>query len=158
MTEYYKVELSGDEYRAMARQRSERAEESFERCDTDGFLSQWALNSHAEIYRKLAQLADNGGMADVLFLCDLETERILDAKVVQGRFGLCWLIDGSEYGEDRPRFASYCPARESTLAKRGLKEKYIEVPVVLAVQYGSNYQPMFSYEETLEHKKQRLGD
>lgn len=44
MSDFYFIkETTGDQFREQARGRSQAAEESFDRCDTDGFLSQWAV-------------------------------------------------------------------------------------------------------------------
>ena len=51
------------ELRAQAIDNLRREEESFQRCDTDGFLSQWALNIGADKLRRQASLLDNGGCA-----------------------------------------------------------------------------------------------
>lgn len=39
------------------------AAESFDRCDTDGFLSQWASGINAQVARKNAAIAEAGGVA-----------------------------------------------------------------------------------------------
>jgi hypothetical protein len=57
-----------------------RAEESFQRCDTDGFLSQWALNIGADLDREKANLLRDGGHAQFPVLCD-EAGNVLAHKV-----------------------------------------------------------------------------
>jgi len=51
---------AGDQLRNKAREADARKEESFQRSDTDGFLSQWASGVTAQKYRKEAELADQG--------------------------------------------------------------------------------------------------
>ena len=53
--------LSGEELRNMAAANRKAAQESFDRCDTDGFLSQWASGITAMLYDKQAAIADAGG-------------------------------------------------------------------------------------------------
>lgn len=48
------------------------AEESFQRCDTDGFLSQWALSEGINRDLKQIQILRNGGHVRVRVLCDAE--------------------------------------------------------------------------------------
>lgn len=63
---------TADQWRAEAAEMMAKREESWERSDTDGFLSQWALGSLAEDYRLRAQLADADGTTEVPALFDLE--------------------------------------------------------------------------------------
>lgn len=68
---------TAQEYREMAAQdRSDKAE-SFERCDTDGFMSQWASGMMARLNDALAEIADNGGTAQ--FPCLMEGDRRVEA-------------------------------------------------------------------------------
>jgi len=117
-------EMTAEDYMNMASGKYRQAEESFERCDTDGYLSQWASSIMANVYRHLADLAENGGKAEFLALADLEGNEV-SAKVINGRYGPCWAImDGS--GNFTGKFVNYRPARESTLRKKGYQEIYVE--------------------------------
>ena len=53
----------GDTYRAEAARHEASREESFQRSDTDGILSQWASGKNAELARARAKLADAGDTA-----------------------------------------------------------------------------------------------
>lgn len=57
---------------ASAKRALEKEEESFQRCDTDGFLSQWALNIGAQRDRRQIEVLRNGGYARFPVLCDAE--------------------------------------------------------------------------------------
>ena len=70
------------EYRAEAARHEQDAIDSFDRCDTDGFLSQWASGICAQKARLAAQIAENGGMAEFPALFDLEGRRV-PAKLIQ---------------------------------------------------------------------------
>jgi len=61
-----------DKLDADAAERRRREQESFDRCDTDGFLSQWAHSIGADKDRKAAQILRDGGCArfPVLTLAD----------------------------------------------------------------------------------------
>jgi hypothetical protein len=66
------------------------AEESFDRCDTDGFLTQWAHGLNGRLEKRKAELARNGGMATFRGLYDRETGERVAAKLIEGRYGYCW--------------------------------------------------------------------
>ena len=74
-----------------------KANESFERCDTDGFLSQWAHSITARKKAVQAQIEDNGGQAE--FPALFEGPRRVDARLIHGRYGLVWILSDEE--EDR---------------------------------------------------------
>lgn len=129
----YKLDpnLTPDDYREKAKNCYKAEQESFDRCDTDGFLSQWADRCTAKVYNALAVLAENNGKAFFTKLADLETGEEINAKVINSRYGACWMILDSE-GNATGEFAPYKPARESTLAKRGYKEIEVERYAVVA--------------------------
>src|SRR5690606_26317917 len=69
----YDVEAArkkAEELREMARGRDREAADSFDRCDTDGALSQWASGINAQKYRLQADIAENGGMWEFPALFD----------------------------------------------------------------------------------------
>lgn len=77
---------TADEYREMARGSRRSSEESFERCDTDGFLSQWASDQMAVKYDALARLAENGGRAYFRVYLD-ETGAPVPARAIRTKYG-----------------------------------------------------------------------
>lgn len=58
--------------REAAERANRKSEESFQRSDTDGFLSQWALDIGARRDRRQAEILESGGVArfDVLVAAD----------------------------------------------------------------------------------------
>lgn len=76
---------AGDRLRAEAAAADQRREESFNRCDTDGFVSQWANGITAQLKRANAEIADNGGLAEFPCLLDATTGARVDAKLVEVR-------------------------------------------------------------------------
>ena len=60
MTTYRISDHTATEYRAMAFEQRKREAESFERCDTDGFLSQWASAQMERTYLALADYVSMG--------------------------------------------------------------------------------------------------
>lgn len=63
MSNYYDpMDHTAEEWRAMAKKSAQSEQESWERSDTDGFLSQWALQASGRMYRDLADLRENNGV------------------------------------------------------------------------------------------------
>ena len=116
------MEKTAEQYRAEAAAHRQEAADSFERCDTDGFLSQWASGINAQEADAKAKLAEAGGIATFkrTILLTLEGE-VTDARRVETRFGTKWRLDSTD------QWLAYMPERESTLAKKGYKEVDIEV-------------------------------
>jgi hypothetical protein len=79
------------EYRAEARGNDQAAYDSFERCDTDGFLSQWAHGQMATRYIRAAEILEAGGCADFIALFDLEGN-LVPAKYMETQYGWSWAL------------------------------------------------------------------
>lgn len=139
------IDRTAEEFRAMARERHERREESFERCDTDGFMSQWAAQEMARRYELAATLAENDGYSDFPALFDLDGN-IVPARIVETRYGAKWLVldrwDGVyEYGAGEavawlPLLNFDIDGEPSTrsikaLAKKGYRYGYVQMRAVV---------------------------
>lgn len=81
---------AGDSLRAEAAVVEARVAESFERSDTDGFLSQWAGGLTADKLRRNAAIADAGGVAQFLGLWH-GPDRV-PARIIETRYGACWML------------------------------------------------------------------
>jgi hypothetical protein len=79
------------ELRAEAKAHADEARASFERCDTDGFLSQWASDLNAQLARRQAEILESGGVAEFPGLFNEAGQRVR-AKLIDGRYGLCWAL------------------------------------------------------------------
>ena len=125
--------MTAAEYTADAARMERDAAESFERCDTDGFLSQWASGINAQVARSNAEIAANDGQREFrrTVLQTLSGEPV-NFRVVQTRYGTRYRVDATD------EWLPYRPARESTLAKRGYRE--IE-ETVMAPAYASTWAP-----------------
>lgn len=64
--------------KASAARHAKAKADSFDRCDTDGFLSQWASGINADLDRTKAELLANGGYAPFPVLCDADGRVIAD--------------------------------------------------------------------------------
>ncbi len=85
-----------EELEAWARGQHEAREASWERSDTDGFLSQWAHGLHDSLYQRQAEICRAGGMAWFSCLLDLEGRRV-PARMITSRYGPCWaILDSAE--------------------------------------------------------------
>jgi len=119
--------------RAQAAAHAKEAADSFARCDTDGFLSQWASGLNAQLKRKEAEIAEAGGLwtfeRHVLVTSEGEAT---DARQVETRYGPRWRLDS------RDLWLPFRPARESTLGKRGFREVVeSEVGPAKAIHWGT---------------------
>lgn len=72
--------MNANEHREAAAACRKRSSDSFERCDTDGFLSQWASDLTANEHLLQAEILDNGGMATFTGL--YEGDRRVKASIV----------------------------------------------------------------------------
>lgn len=86
---------TGDELRQMAHDSRRRSQESFDRCDTDGCVSQWASDLTARLYDHAAALADDGWMAEAPALFSLDGT-LLAARQVETRYGTSWVYDDAD--------------------------------------------------------------
>lgn len=134
MTDYSYIDLSAEELREKANRSTQRERESFERCDTDGFVSQFCDGLYARLYLRQAEIAEAGGMAEFDTVYTLEGERV-PVKRINGRYGPCWAIldaDGKFTGE----FLSI-GSKPKYYAKRGYEIRR-ELRPAMAVVSNSN--------------------
>lgn len=130
-----------EELEASAKRQMEAKEESFERCDTDGFLSQWASGIGAERDRREIQILKQGGCATFPVLCDSEGN-VIATKIYtfpdqyRGHgFVDRWKIDEAKYGK------KWIPTGEKSRVQKqlGLHEEYRWFPAYakIAVPRGA---------------------
>lgn len=109
---------TADDYRKEADAADKRARDSFERCDTDGFLSQWASGLSARLARRKAEILDNGGKATFTGL--YEGDRRVKAKCLKGKFGWYWLLHESEKELIAKRGKPFLPTGKNSRVLKGL--------------------------------------
>lgn len=91
------TDLTSAALRESAATRDKRAADSFERCDTDGFVSQWASGIAARLDRAKADLIDNDKLAEFTGLYEVDGYyRRVKAKQIETRFGFAWLLHDDE--------------------------------------------------------------
>jgi hypothetical protein len=77
--------LTADQYREAAGAHAQERQDSFERCDTDGFLSQWASGINSSLNHRLAELAEAGWVSEFPGLFDAKTGDRVPAKIIYVR-------------------------------------------------------------------------
>lgn len=77
-----------------AREAERSREASWERSDTDGFLSQWASGLTAQLHYRQAEIERDGGRAQ--FPALFRDSQLVAAKQVQTRYGLKWGVLDSD--------------------------------------------------------------
>lgn len=130
------------EWREMAAQSDRRRQESWERSDTDGFLSQWASDTMARKYDACAELASLGGVIEfqVPFVngevATLELDR-------EGQYGRYWYLTveaarvvGKRYFT--PSSANKAATRRKNNAKKGVTMGTIRIAADVEL-VGSRY-------------------
>ena len=104
-------------HRQQAAELRRRSAESFERCDTDGFLSQWANDITARRHELDALIAEQDG---TYTFKGIRLEQLdgtpVDARMVETRYGMRWRVDSTD------EWLPVQPKRVETLAKRGYRE------------------------------------
>lgn len=119
---------TAEQLRAEAAQHDADAEASFQRCDTDGFLSQWASGLTAREKRLQADIVEAGGKAEFTGLFDRETGDRVKAKIVHvtgyGGYGKVakWLVLGAN-DEALAWVAAYKTGKRSKLYQMGFEER-----------------------------------
>lgn len=100
----------------------ERAAESWERSDTDGFVSQWAHGVMGGVHDLAARIADNGGVWTFTGLFDSVSGKRVDARLVSTKYGKTWCVRRSD-GSVAHWVSAYKSGPRSKLAKLGLVER-----------------------------------
>lgn len=108
--------------RAEAQKCRQEAADSFERCDTDGFLSQWASGLSAQKKNLQANILENGGKASFWGLYTVDGQRVA-AKMIDGQFGLVWLLREDSVARFGRKFVPVnCEGRSRVRKALGLVE------------------------------------
>lgn len=132
------AKAKAEELRATARGHRNEANASFDRCDTDGFLSQWASGLCGERDEHAAHVAELGGVWEFPALFDLNGN-LVAAKIVHSKFGYsgkqCWGVLASDDPTSRiVKWLAFAPVRQSTLEKHGYREGTVLAPAIAAIR------------------------
>lgn len=114
------MEQTPEQLRAAAAKLEDAKEESFQRCDTDGFVSQWAFGLTAQVKRLQADIVEAGGISQFTGLFTLEGQRVR-AKLIKTRYGTAWAFC-DEQDKFTGKFINAFPQKPETMAKKGYRE------------------------------------
>ena len=134
------------EYEVSAEKNQDRVRESFDRCDTDGFLSQWAMGRLSELDNAKKELCLKKGLHNFIGLY-LGTRRI-KAKKIFTEYGATWLLHKDEKSNFNDR--SFLPfnagsGRGKILNSFGLKELNVTSPAWCKFPKGGGYYSSIVY-------------
>jgi len=118
--------------RAQAAAADQEAADSFERCDTDGFLSQWASGLTADKLRRQAQIVENGGMAVFPALFLTYDNSPVPSRLVNTKYGTKFAVfataaDALRHGANVIAWVDPFVS-EKTLARKGYKVADVWAP------------------------------
>jgi hypothetical protein len=115
-----------------ARQDTAEREERIANCEmewTDGFLSTWAEGLTAAKGANAEAILENGGKWGFwrCELIDAETGERIEAKLIDGAYGECWLLkDAAAIKRNGGRkFITAHPARKATMERKGVLERIV---------------------------------
>lgn len=121
----------------------QQAQESFDRSDTDGFMSQWASNTMANHHDMVAELERNGGKAEFNALFD-SNGNMVPAKMVEvpdrynaGRTNTAWAVLSDPDDVDSPikEWVNTSKSTNPATAEAYLSRKGYTMGKVLAPAY-----------------------
>lgn len=110
------------EHEEQAAAAAKRRQESIDRSDTDGFMSQWASGITSQKERLEAELEENNGFSTFLVLFDLEGN-IVPARMIDTKYGPAW----AEYEDPHNMYSKFTGKfiNESKSAKKKTQEAYL---------------------------------
>lgn len=141
---YRPTDHSAQTWREMAGEAMGRSEESFARCDTDGFLSQAASQAMSSLYRLCAEIAERGGVCEFTGVMDATTGELLEANTCKTRYGYTWRVqrpDGT-VAWFRPSTARNGTRRRATDAAKGFLLCTYSAPAVVVPAGWSGGMPL----------------
>ena len=121
---------TAEEWREQARESRQRSAESWERSDTDGFLSQWASDEMARRYDFLATVAERGYL-EVFAFVDLATGELIKGEQEQGQYGTYFRPFDRDRGLIFFSHASKKATRDANNAKKGVREVLCHAPALV---------------------------
>jgi hypothetical protein len=123
--------MTAEDHRAAAAESARRRAESYDRCDTDGFVSQWASGLLDQEHQAWADLLDNGGKTRMRVLMNLDGT-VASTHLGYGKYGAYWVLNDAAATRYGKRFFSESEAgsaarRRKTHAAKGFTFGTIEV-------------------------------
>lgn len=130
--------MTAEDHRAAAKGSQKAAQESWDRSDTDGFLSQWASGLTAQEHLAWADLLDNGGKTRMRVLMNLDGT-VASTHLHYGQYGPSWVLNDDAAARFGKRFVNESEAasaarRRAAMAKKGFTFGTILVDGYVTVQ------------------------
>jgi len=134
--------LTPEQWREKAKGSRQSAADSWERSDTDGFMSQWASGLMASEYELKAQLAEAGGLTTTRALFFAGTDKVASTHFAQGQWGGYWVLNDEAAAQFGKRFlneskASTGEKQRAAMVKKGFTVGRVRVKGYVAM-YGAN--------------------
>lgn len=117
------------QWREYAQSLSRSSAESFERSDTDGYLSQWALDRSADLAMKKARLAENKGLTVTDALFDLDGN-LISTHRGWGEYGPWWKLTPEAAERMGRTFISPSQAMDPKRRRENNRKKGVTVGMV----------------------------
>lgn len=117
-----------------------KREESHDRCDTDGFLSQWAHGLTAQENATKADVLEHGGCALFVGLYRTATGERVAAKLISGNWGARWMVCDATTGRATGEFYALgetdenlepVNSKRTKLVKAGYEERREWAPAIV---------------------------
>lgn len=116
-----------------AEQAAAASAESFERSDTDGFVSQRSNDLNSMLHRRRAEIAEQGGVTEFPALFDLKGN-LVPAKLVNTQYGQSWalLSDPDDPSSAASGWVNQSKANDPDRVRRNMEAKGYRVGTVKA--------------------------
>lgn len=140
MSVKFPMSRTPEQWREMACSSRQRSLDSFERSDTDGFLSQWASDTMSGLYHLCADVAEKGGIVEMDWPFE-DGQPVAKWRWVQTRYGSSILIPGEAYGDGRFWNPSHAKKGATRLARdkaKGFTWGTVKVEVVCKLAGGGH--------------------
>ena len=130
--------MTAQDHRDAAAASAKARQESWDRSDTDGFLSQWASGLTAQEHEAWAKLLDNGGKTRMRVLMNLDGT-VASTHLHYGQYGASWVVNDDTFARTGKRFVNESEARSAArrraaMAKKGHTFGTIEVDGYVTIQ------------------------
>lgn len=127
------------ELRLEAKKAHQDSIDSFERCDTDGFLSQWASDCRSRMLSTEADLAEHNYQWTFITLGDKDGNLVPNKKI-ETKFGFAYAVfksfdDLESYGA---KIVEWVGLGEKAIAKKGYKPIMVEAKGKVVLGKGLN--------------------
>jgi len=123
---------TAQQHRDAAAKLFQRANDSFERCDTDGFLSQRASQQTAREHLIQAEIIENGGVEEFvgLYEGDRRVKARFGSSTHYGHVSFYWLLHDDEADLIARRGKKFLPTGENSRVQKqlGLSERPEHAP------------------------------